>query len=400
MKILFLIILEKAMNEDRNTSENRIIEETRTAVQELIKGFQDYQGRIETKLRVQEDRLALLDRRDAGRPALAHAAETDTPHRKALAAYIRTGDESGLRALDTKMLSTVSAGEGGMLLDTETVRHVEQVRACAHSLRAVAKVVQVEAGSYELLVNRGPIDTEWTGEMAAVEESVSEAFERISIPLHELSAMPRASQRLLDDSAFDVELWLAEAIAERFAHAENVAFMKGKGPDQPTGLLSYPTAPFATAEWGQIGVVSSGVDGGFDAADPSDTIIDLVYALDAKYRAGASFVMSSGTAAYLRKFKDVDGRFLWAETLCAGQPTTLMGYPVVINEEMPAIGSGLTPIAFGNFRAGYTIVEKPGLRILRDPYSVKPHVQFYATTRVGGAVTDFSAIRLLQLSAV
>jgi HK97 family phage major capsid protein len=234
--------------------------------------------------------------------------------------------------------------------------------------------------------------------MSVAKESLSEAFERVSIPLHELSAMPRASQRLLEDSAFDVEAWLAEAIAERFAHAENIAFMNGTGVDQPKGLLSYPTAPFEAASWGQIGALASGIDGGFDLQDPSNTIVDLVYTLDARYRAGASFIMNSGTAAFLRKFKDVDGRFLWAETLCAGQPTTLMGYPVVINEEMPAIGSGSTPIAFGNFRAGYTIVEKPGLRILRDPYSVKPHVQFYATTRVGGDVTDFSAIRLLKLS--
>lgn len=386
------------MSDDRIAPDARAIDETRSAVQDLIKGFHEYQGRIETKLRVQEDRLALLDRRDAGRPALSHAAESETPHRKAVAAYIRSGDETGLRALDTKMLSTGSAGDGGMLLDTETVGHVEQVRACVSSLRSVAKVVRVDTGSYELLVNRGSIDTEWTGEMSAAKESLSEAFERVSIPLHELSAMPRASQRLLEDSAFEVEAWLAEAIAERFAHAENIAFMNGTGVDQPKGLLSYPTAPFETASWGQIGALASGIDGGFDAQDPSNTIVDLVYTLDAQYRAGASFIMNSGTAAFLRKFKDVDGRFLWAETLCAGQPTTLMGYPVVINEEMPAIGSGSTPIAFGNFRAGYTIVEKPGLRILRDPYSVKPHVQFYATTRVGGDVTDFSAIRLLKLS--
>jgi HK97 family phage major capsid protein len=387
------------MSDDRHFPESRAIEETRTAVQDLIKGFQDYQGRIETKLRVQEDRLALLDRRDSGRPALARAADTVTPHRKAVAAYVRSGDETGLRALDTKMLSTGSAGEGGMLLDVETVNHVEQVRASASSLRAVAKVVQVDAGSYELLVNRGTIDTTWTGEMGTAAESLSEAFERISIPLHELSAMPRASQRLLEDSAFDVEVWLAEAIAERFAHAENIAFMTGTGKDQPKGLLAYPTAPHETAAWGEIGVMASGVDGGFNAEDPSNTVVDLVYTLDGKYRAGASFMMNSGTAAFLRKFKDVDGRFLWTETLCQGQPTTLMGYPVVINEEMPAIASNSTPIAFGNFRAGYTIVEKPGLRILRDPYSVKPHVQFYATTRVGGDVTDFSAIRLLKLSA-
>lgn len=387
------------MSEDRIAGETRAVEQTKAAVQDLIKGFQDYQGKIEAKLRVQEDRLTMLDRRAAGRPALSVAAETATPHRKAMADYIRSGDETGLRDLEAKALTTGSGGDGGMLLDGHTAAAVTSVLSGASSLRSVANVVQVEAASYEALVDCGDIDTVWASEAGTAVETNAEAFRRVSIPLHELSAMPRASQRLLEDSAFDVEAWLSDAIARRFSRAENTAFIKGTGVNMPTGVLSYPQAYYETASWGEIGVVTSGTDGTFGSLDPADALIDLVYSLGVKYRARAAFVMNSRTSGAVRKFKDVDGNFLWTESLCAGEPSRLMGHPVVINEDMPDIGVGTTPIAFGDFHAGYTIVERPGLRVLRDPFSVKPHVQFYASARIGGDVTDFSAIRLLQLSA-
>lgn len=381
------------------SEDTRTLSETRAAVQGLVKGFQDYQGRMEAKLRIQEDRLAMVDRRAAGRPGLSVSAETQTPHRKAMAAYLRAGDETGLRALDVKSITTGSAADGGMPLDVQTMAQVNSTREEASTLRRVANVVTVEGASYETLAETGAIDTAWLSEMADPTESTSEAFHRISIPLHELSAMPRASQRLLDDGAFDVEAWLAESIAERFARAENAAFIEGNGIDMPTGLLHYAKADYKTATWGQIGVMPSGVDGSFNIDDPANTLIDLIYSLDVKYRRRAVFVMNSRTVSTVRKLKDVDGNFMWTQSMCTGEPSTLLGHPVVVNEAMPGIETGSTPIAFGDFHAGYTIVERPGIRVLRDPYSVKPHVQFYASSRIGGDVTDFSAIRLLQLSA-
>ena len=127
-----------------------------------------------------------------------------------------------------------------------------------------------------------------------------------------------------------------------------------------------------------------------------DAIIDLVYALGAQYRARASFVMNSKTAGALRKLKDADGRHLWSDGLAAGQPARLMGYPVLIAEDMPDIAADSFAVAFGDFAAGYTIAERPDLRVLRDPFSAKPHVLFYATKRVGGDVSDFAAIKLLR----
>lgn len=385
------------MTQDNARPDANPVAETKAAVMELVRGLQDFQQRVETKLRTQDDRIAMLDRKSAGRPDLAQAAEAETPHRKALSAYIRRGDETGFAAgVERKAMTTAVASEGGVLVDPQTATRIEAVRRGAGTLRSVANVVQVDAGSYDVLMERGEFGTAWVTETGTAADGEAAAFERISIPLHELSAMPRASQRLLEDAAFDVESWLADSIADRFARAEGAAFVNGSGVDMPTGLLAHPIAPAETAVWGQLGYVATGVAGGFSAEDPVNALVDVVYSLGAKYRAKACFVMNSRTAGMIRKFKDVDGRFMWTEALCAGQPALLLGYPVLTCEDMPDVGTDATPIAFGDFKAGYTIAERPELRILRDPYSVKPHVQFYASMRVGGDVTDFSAIRLLK----
>lgn len=377
--------------------ETGAVAETKAAVQDLVRGFQDFQQKVETRLKVQEDRLAMVDRKAAGRPALG-VTEAVSPEQKAVAAYIRSGDDSGLARLgaEHKAMTTAVAGDGGVLVDPQTADRIEKLRRGAGSLRSIAKVVQVHAGSYDALIERSDIDTAWISESGTLAETGNATFERISIPLQELSAMPRASQRLLEDSAFDVEGWLADSIAERFARAENAAFVSGTGVDMPMGFLRHPVAPAERANWGEIGYVTTGVSGGLPNEDPVNALIDVVYALGSKYRPNATFVMNSRTASVLRKLKDVDGRFMWTEAMCAGQPSLLFGYPVLTCEEMPDIAPDSFAIAFGDFSVGYTIVEKPDLRVLRDPYSVKPHVQFFATMRIGGDVTDFSAIRLVK----
>ena len=173
----------------------------------------------------------------------------------------------------------------------------------------------------------------------------------------------------------------------------------GDGIDKPRGFLTYPQVATGSEAWGQVGYVATGAAGDFAANAAGEALIDLVYALGAQYRANASFVMNSKTAGHVRKIKDADGRFLWADSLAAGEPARLLGYPVLISEDMPDIADGETAIAFGDFAAGYTIAERPDLRVLRDPFSAKPHVLFYATKRVGGDVSDFAAIKLLKFAA-
>ena len=156
-------------------------------------------------------------------------------------------------------------------------------------------------------------------------------------------------------------------------------------------------APAARTPLVRLDRLPTGAAADFATTNAADCIISLVYALGADYRANGTFVMNSKTAGAVRKMKDADGRFLWSDGLAAAEPARLMGYPVQVCEDMPDIAAGAHAIAFGDFRAGYTIAERPDLRILRDPFSAKPHVLFYASKRVGGDVTDFAAIKLLKI---
>ncbi len=355
---------------------------------------------IISRLEKQEERLTMLDRKSTSlrRPALSVSAEIEAPHRKAFAAYVRAGDDDGLRGLDfeEKALNTAVAAEGGYLVDPQTAESIRSVLSSTASIRQVANVVNVEATSFDVLIDHTDVGSGWASETSAVTETSTPQIERITIQLHELSALPKASQRLLDDSAFDIEGWLAGRIADKFARAEATAFVSGDGIDKPRGFLTRPVVANDSWAWGSLGYVATGSAGGFDTSAPADAIVDLVYALGAQYRANATFVMNSKTAGLVRKIKDADGRFLWSDGLSAGEPARLLGYPVLVAEDMPDVGTDTTAIAFGDFGAGYTVAERPDLRILRDPFSAKPNVLFYATKRIGGDVSDFAAIKLLK----
>ena len=376
--------------------------EVKAALHGFLSEFNMFQSELKIKLKEQENRLNMLDRKSisTSRPALSTAADLDLPHKKAFSAYLRSGDDDALRGLpmEEKALSTAVSADGGFLVDPQTAAQITSVLRGASSIRAIASVVQVESTAYDVLVDQTDIGAGWADESTATSETGTPLIDRISIPLHELSALPKASQRLLDDSAFDVEGWLAGRIADKFSRAESLAFISGDGIDKPTGFLTHTTVAEGSWTWGNLGYVATGAAGDFAAVDQADAIVDLVYALNAQYRANASFVMNSKTAGAVRKMKDVDGRFLWSDGLAAGEPARLMGYPVLIAEDMPDIAADAMAMAFGDFGAGYTVAERPDLRILRDPFSAKPHVLFYATKRVGGDVSDFAAIKLLKFA--
>ncbi|MDJ0627303.1 MAG: phage major capsid protein [Rhodobacter sp.] len=377
--------------------------EVKTALAGLLRDLGTFQAEMKTKFQQQEERLMMLDRKSLtrARPALAAAAGAEAPHQKAFEAYVRNGDDDALRGLELegKAMSSAVAGDGGYLVDPQTAETIQSVLKSTASIRQIANVVNVEATSYDVLIDTTETGAGWATETDPSAETGTPTIERITIPLHELSALPKISQRLLDDSAFDIEGWLAGRVADKFARSESAAFVSGDGIDKPKGFVTYPSAAAGSEPWGELGHVLTGTAGDFDAANPGDAIVDLVYSLDAPYRANASFVMNSKTAGAVRKLKDTDGRFLWSDGLAAGEPARLMGYPVLICEDMPDIADWAAAIAFGDFAAGYTIAERPDLRILRDPFSAKPHVLFYATKRVGGDVSDFRAIRLLKFAA-
>ncbi len=376
--------------------------EVKSAMAGFLNAFKGFQDGVKQSLQQQEERLTMLDRKTMtyARPALSAYAELEAPHKKAFGAYLRTGDDDGLRGLvlEGKAMSTAVNADGGYLVDPQTADSIRSMLVSTSSLRSIANVVQIDATSFDVLIDRSEVGSGWATETAATTETATPTIERISIRLHELSAMPKASQRLLDDSAFDVEGWLAGKIATRFIRAEASAFVNGTGTDQPKGFLLPTKVADASWTWGNLGYIPTGAAADFASTNSVDCVVNLVYALSADYRANGTFVMNSKTAGAVRKMKDADGRFMWSDGLAAAEPARLMGYPVLIAEDMPDVAANAYPIAFGDFNAGYTIAERPDLRILRDPFSAKPNVLFYASKRVGGDVTDFAAIKLLKVA--
>src|SRR5262245_3903493 len=214
----------------------------------------------------------------------------------------------------------------------------------------------------------------------------------------ELYAMPAATATLLEDSNVNIDEWLASEVEQAFADQEGIAFGTGDGVNKPKGFLAYANVANASWSWGNIGYIATGEAGAFPADDPSDVLIDLIYAVKAGYRRNGTFVMNRKTQAEVRKFKDEGGNYLWQPPAAPDGRATLMGFPLTEAEEMPNIAASAYAAAFGDFRRGYLVVDRAGVTVLRDPFSAKPYVLFYTTKRVGGGVQDFDAIKLLKFA--
>ena len=341
-------------------------------------------------VRVRLDRIG----RAAVRPALA-GSSNGTEVKGFIDGYLRRGSE-----LELKSLSGVIAKDGGYAVPREIDAMIAGQVTEYSPIRQLAQVVQVGTSGYRKLVAIGGTNSGWVGETVARPETNSPEFAEIAPPTGELYANPAASQAMLDDAAFDLESWLASEIAMEFGRAEGSAFVNGTGVDQPLGFLSTPISPVGDSArpFGTMQYVPSG-DADTMGANPESVLIDLVHSMKASLRQGASWVMNSTTLALVRKLKTADGAFMWQPGLVDGQPDRLLGYPVVEAEDMPDVEAGATPIAFGNFKAGYLIAERGATQILRDPFTNKPFVHFYATKRVGGQVLDSQAIKLFRIEA-
>ncbi|MDB5696064.1 MAG: phage capsid protein [Sphingomonas bacterium] len=327
------------------------------------------------------------------RPVLSGAPEGGAM--PAFDSFVRTG-----QTLELKAFTGVTGDAGGFAVPREIDAAIDRALASISPIRRIANVVKVGSAGYRKLVTTGGTPSGWAAETDARPGTATPVFAEIAPPSGELYANPSASQAMLDDAAFDVEAWLADEIATEFARAEGAAFVNGSGVNRPKGFLQSPVsaASDGTRAFGALQYLASGAAGDF-GANPQERLIDLVQSLRGPYRQGACFVMNAGTVARLRKFKTADGAFIWQPGLVAGQPATLLGYPVVEAEDMPDVAANALAIAFGNFRLGYLIAERSETAILRDPYSNKPFVGFYATKRIGGCVVNGEAIKVLRMSA-
>ncbi|WP_157081248.1 phage major capsid protein [Novosphingobium naphthalenivorans] len=344
-----------------------------------------------------DDVKSRLDRvsRAAARPALDGSAAPSLEVKGFVEGYLRRGRETELKSLNGAV-----PAEGGYAVPQEIDALIAARLKAISPIRSIAQVVQTGSAGYRKLITTGGTASGWVSETAARPETATPEFSEIAPPSGELYANPAASQAMLDDAMFDVQSWLADEIAMEFARAEGAAFVSGSGVNQPKGFLAAPTsaADDAARTFGTLQYLASGDAGGLGSVVEL-VLIDLVHTLKAGHRQGASWVMNSATLAEVRKLKTTDGAFLWQPGLVDGQPDRLLGYPVVEAEDMPDIAANACPIAFGNFRAGYLIAERSATAILRDPFTNKPFVHFYATKRIGGQVLDSEAIKLLKIAA-
>ena len=397
---------------------DRTIYETKTAggdvgaaFDEFMRAFEEFKQTNDRRLDEAAGKLEKLARIDRAldqlavksqRPPLGGPAPRSSialQHKSAFDGYVRKGEVSGLRAIEGKALSVGSDPDGGYLVPDETETTINRALRDISPIRAIAGVRQVSGSVYKRPYAASGFSTGWIGETASRPQTTTPTLSELAFPTMELYAMPAATASLLDDSAVNIDEWLAEEVRVAFAEQEGTAFVSGDGINQPKGFLSYPTVANASWSWGNIGTVATGISAAFPASDPGDVLIDLIYAVRAGYRANAHFVMNRATQSQGRKLKDGDGTYLWQPSSEPGQAPTLLGFPIAESEDMPDIAANTMSIAFGDFRRGYLIVDRVGIRVLRDPYSSKPYVLFYTTKRVGGGVQDFDALKLLKFGA-
>ncbi|MES9874850.1 MAG: phage major capsid protein [Candidatus Sedimenticola sp. 6PFRAG7] len=325
----------------------------------------------------------------------------DYEHTKAFNTWARSGrGEDTLAALQSKGMNTGADPDGGYAVPLEVDRTIDSLLRDISPIRRVARTVQTGTADYRKLVRTSGPASGWVGELEARTETTGAKFAAIVPPLGEIYSNPAVSQNMLDDSFFDLSQWLADEMSENFAMEEGAAFINGTGIDQPRGFLTYDVSTDVDADrgFGTIQYIASGASGAFTSSAPADQLIDLMQSLRPAYRQGASWVMNSSTLGTVRKLKDGNDNYLWQDNLQAGEPGTLLGYPVIEAEDMPDISADSLSIAFGNYQRGYTIVDRMGTRLLRDPYTAKPNVLFYATKRVGGGLVNSEAIKVMKFA--
>jgi HK97 family phage major capsid protein len=330
------------------------------------------------------------------RPQLSGDIKQPSEHKQAFETYVRKGESYGLSAIEEKAMSISSNPDGGFLVPQEIAGEIGRLLSKASPMRTIADVREVSASVYKKPFATNGAATGWVGETAARPQTNTNTLAELQFPTMELYAMPAATQSLLDDSAVNLEQWIAGEVQTVFAEQESEAFVIGNGVAKPKGFMDYTKVAQSAWTWGNTGYIATGVAGGFAATNPSDKLLDLVYSLKAGYRQNGSWVMNRGTQAAIRKLKDGQGNYIWQPAVSADGNASLMSFNIVESEYMPDIATDAHALAFGDFKRGYLIVDRVGVRILRDPYSSKPYVMFYTTKRVGGGIQDFDAIKTLK----
>ncbi len=376
-----------------NTVAVEAITETRTDIKAL-KGLLASERKAREDLELKIVRIGLTS---GGAPRDGN--EALAAERNALGAFIAKGDASAL--LEMKAMSVGSDPNGGYLVLPAISNSMNSKIFDQSAMRRLARVVPITSGdAWEEIDDHDEPDAEWVGESQTRSDTGTPEVGKHRVTLHEIHASPKVTQKILDTSYMDVGAWLENKVSDKFGRTEGEAYITGTGVAKPFGLLS--GTPVATADatraWGTLQYTPSGHASALATSNPGDALSNLLWSLRAPYRRGAAWLMNSNTANAIDKIKNGTGDYIWRDSMTAGAPPALLGYPVEFDETMPDIGANTFPIAFGNFKLGYVIVELDGIRVLRDPFSSKPNVVFYTYKRVGADISNSEAIKLLKIA--
>jgi len=318
------------------------------------------------------------------RPGVIGANRKEDKHHDAFLNYVRKGDDNLLKNLESKSLSVGSDNDGGYLVSPKLVYNLMNEIIEISPMRKIATCDTISTDSMDIIFEEGGVSSAWVGETENRKDSTSPKISKSKIHVHELYAQPKATQKLIDDTEINIERWLIDKLTESFAELENDAFINGDGVAKPKGILGYNGEVEARA---------------FNALD-AESILNLYYSLKEPYARNASFLMNRSTAHHIRTLKNVTtGQYIWTPSFTEKEADKLIGLDLHYSNHMPSIGKGTTPIAIADFKRAYKIIDRAGVRILRDPYTEKPFIKFYATKRVGGEVINFNAIKLMKISS-
>lgn len=368
------------------------------------------EGFVEFKA-AQTERLDELEKR-MNRPAAfggAHSGAGTAEHKalergvRALLAGSQDADKHFRQAMEeSKSMQVGIDPSGGFLVSPQMSATMTSVRLESSPLLGLVRNIDLRSGDgFEEVEDLGSAAAAWVGETQARTDTDTPQIGMLNIPLRELYACPQLSQKMIDTADIDVVDWLTRKIGEQFAFSESEAIFSGDGVIEPRGFLTYPVSASAddSRDWGTIQYIPSGANGAFHTTQ-ADSLIDAVGELKPQYRQGAVWLMGRRTMAKIRKFKtSTAGDAVWVPSLAAGQPPSLLGFPVIEDEHLPEIGADSLSIAFGNPARFYTTVRRIGLRLLSDPYSNKPFVRIYAYERIGGGLHNSEAVKLIRFSA-
>ncbi|HHM9392603.1 TPA: phage major capsid protein [Pseudomonas aeruginosa] len=375
----------------KNDKRVEALEAEKGKLVEQVETLNEKLGQLDDMKSALEKELAGMKRPDGT------GTKAASEHKAAFMQFVRKGIDTGLGELQAKALQIGVDADGGYAVPEELDRNIIELLRDESPMRQVCNQITVGTPDYKRLVNLGGAGSGWVGETAPRPETSTPTLAQINAVMGELYANPQATQTSLDDMFFDAEGWLNSEVGREFSEKEGSAFLLGDGVNKPKGLLAYPFAVAGdkTRPYGTLQRLVSGNAGALNG----DNLIDLVQAVKARYRRAGVWMMNNLTVAYVRKLKDSEGNYLWRPGLEVGQPSSLLGYGITENEDMPDIAADANALAFGDFKRAYTIVDRIGTRVLRDPYTNKPYVGFYTTKRVGGMLVDSQAVKVLTLSA-